>query len=569
MSALSAKRDTGRWARTGTLSSPRVRTFAATLAFLVLLGACTPGAATPTGIVAVAYRLDAPALSAYVGPPGAGVFRLDPGTYLVEVADPAGRVRSLGRVTIGGARLDLSAPDGDPDPERSGDLRTLARFLTGADAVRLQTLRLLSGSYRAPLFDRSVADDAAGEIELAVVSRTVSDLRQTALAALGRVELRAQAYQVLAAAPGSPVGGLLDGVKEKLTGFVSALTRPGDRARQRIRDLGAKVRLPDQRDLFDAVPARLRGDAQDWPTFLARLDQISWFEMAQLESSLRNAAAYGGLAQEAGATTGQIMREEGANLVTKGAELNIAAVKATLIGAFPDIDLGFNYAKKADEYADYVQKLYRDPLGTLEGQARDTLTDKLKERIKKDIQACCPNVSPDGIAAAVAERAVDALPRLVATPGPSALLTATAAPSAAASARPTPTATPTSKPTPNASELQCAATVALAGQTATLTQRRGTNAGQLGGVFCTYTRPGGGLSLEASWIERGGDPRGYSLGYCGVNPSSQYVYSKDRTARVTGSPSGQVTDAITAAIRAYIAGAWLQAAEANAEPCPR
>ncbi len=491
--------------------------------FASIASACgpssTPASPVTRGLIAIALPTTGAArLSAYVGDGNADPLVLPSGTYVVEMADSADHVKRLENVTAGRLVLPASIADAPSNTTRAKDLRSLARFALGADAVRLTILAQLSAGYAKPLFDRSVRYDHGLAVTLADQSKLVVAELDRAVAALDRTAASG-AGPLVASVNGAPRAGILSGIKDKLTGFAQALVRPGQNSRERIKKLGAAIKPADKRAALDAVRPDLRFGATSWDEFLGKLDQVPWYEMAQLENALRNdAPGYGQEAQDAGATTAQIAFTEGANMLTKGAELNVAVLKTVLIGAFPDIGLGFDYAKKADEYATYVQKLYREPLRALEDTARDEIKSRIADRIKNDIKACCPEVSPDFVADLISQRVMDAIPLVIATASPT----------------PTRAAGSPAAPSPSTQPRSPAATAAAGARSFVCPARLTTSDGKAtyelgaqsvrsdgdGGVFsveCDYKIPPATVAYYAvtvSWVESATSTQGKT--WCGA-----------------------------------------------------
>ena len=68
-----------------------------------------------------------------------------------------------------------------------------------------------------------------------------------------------------------------------------------------------------------------------------------------------------------------IAHQEGSQFIEQGAALYVDIVKTVLTAGLPGIDQGFEYADKANEWAEFIRSAYQDPLGTLEATARDQI----------------------------------------------------------------------------------------------------------------------------------------------------------------------------------------------------
>ncbi len=412
------------------------------------------------GVLAIAFRIDGgtPALSAYIGNPAQTPFFLPAGRYYIEALNQDDVAIALDTANIepdGAVEFPASfvAAGGKNGAERTRALKTLANFLAQTELAQLTALEDVSAGFTTPLFDSSAEPTQSHLDQLYALYAEAVAQQDNVLATLVSIENRAQASLPMPRGHAALAPGVFDSIKDKLSNFFTYAGDAGKRARERIVKIAESLGPEDRADAFNVLREGFRSDATNFDEFLNRLQTGELdSQAAQIESDLRNSAGFAAAAQQAGATVGQVVQQEGAELVSKGAELNAQVIKTVLGEVFPDITQGFDLADKATEWAQYVEDVYRDPLGTLEGQARDAIQEKIEERIKNDLAQCCPSLAEDlaeQIAGTVSENVVDTMPEFAPkaspTPGPT---------SNAPTLAPIPTDTPQpGTPTPTATPL--------------------------------------------------------------------------------------------------------------------
>lgn len=374
--------------------------------------------ASEPAIAAVALRLDAgsPQLAGFLGPPGAA-WRLPEGTYQISAVDQDGRIVRLSEVHVNAEPLTWPAefPPAEPPAteEEAVAISVLVVFLMQAEEAKLAALEYSSDGFRAPLFSN---EPGQAELdELYVRFALIAAQEAAVFDSLERV-FGARLSELGSLKVAAPARGLLD----SLSGFFGYAGGAGGRARERILRFADELSPVERADAFNAVRESFRSDAGDLDEFLDILSSGALDnQAAQIESDMRNAPGFGAVARTMDAGVGQVVHREGAELVSRGAALQVEVIKGVLGSVFPDITEGFDLADKADEWAEYIQAIYQDPLAVAEGEARDSLREKIKERILSDLQRCCPELAEDlagELADRVSQEAVNAIPELASGP---------------------------------------------------------------------------------------------------------------------------------------------------------
>jgi hypothetical protein len=376
-------------------------------------------AANTNTLLAIAVRIDgrAPTVDAYLGDPAQAPFTPPPGRYFVNVLDQHGLSLSLGAVSVAAGQPvplpeALASAGGKADAAQASLLTTLGKFLIGAQLAQLNAYDAVSAGFTQPLFSKAVQPAEASLDQMMADEADLSGQQAAVLAAADAL----QATLPTAAAPSGRLAAPARGLKDAFLGFFGYANDAGKRARQRIVQISAGLSAGDKADAFDALRSGFKGDAQNYDDWLAqlasgKLDQ----QAAQMESDLRNAAGFAAQAQQANDTVGEVVKREGGELVTKGAELNVEIIKTVLGQVSPDLSKGYDLAKQGARWAQYVQDAYNDPLNAAKQLTREQLLAKINERIKSDLADCCPGLSSDDaqqIADSVSRQMISAIPGL-------------------------------------------------------------------------------------------------------------------------------------------------------------
>jgi hypothetical protein len=380
------------------------------------LGSVPSGQASSNAVAAVALRLDGSrsGLSSFLGP-ASNTWALQPGTYLVAAVDQSGTTIVFPAMQIVAVPLiwpaDFSTAAGTKNPGRAAAIKTLVRFLMAAESAKLTALSYSSAGFTEPLFAASPGPAALDGL-YARYSALVAQ-QPSVLAALEVIIQLAPRTGVLRSKLAAPRRDWHD----NLLGFFGYAGGAGARARDRILAIAETLTPDEQAEAFDGLREGFKGGATNFDDLAVKLQNGELdTQAAQMESDMRNAAGFAAGAQQAGATVGQVVHQEGGELVTKGAELDAEIIKVALGDAFPDISQGFDLADKAKEWTDYVESVYKNPLAVAEGEARGAIQEKIKERIREQLGKCCESLADDvadSIADSLSEQAMDAVPLLV------------------------------------------------------------------------------------------------------------------------------------------------------------
>ncbi len=430
-----------------------------------------------TGILAIAFSVnpDAPLLSAYIGNPVNAPFTLPKGKYYIEAVDQNNFVIALSNQVVAAPNDRVVLPNsfqqagGVQDAARARSLKTLANGLARIELTKLVALQAASGNFSVPLFDAQTRPTQADLDRLFAQYIVLGAQQNDVLAALASIEPRASAAfpRQVASRNAMPALGVFDKIKTQLTGFFGYAGDAGKRAGERILATSAQLSPDDKQDAFDSIRPGLRGDARNYDELIEKIKAGALDTQAtQIEADLRNSPGYIVVAQQKNQTVGEIVRQEGAELVIKGGELQAQVIKTVLADVFPDITTGFDYADKVKDWVEYINQVYQDPLGVVGGKLSDTAKEKIKERIQSDLEKCCGQLS-DKIREQIADKVSDTTITTItdafasgtvtpaAKPGTTTVAQANQTPSSTPTAlvlptrTPTATGTPTSSPTPS------------------------------------------------------------------------------------------------------------------------
>ncbi len=383
------------------------------------------------------------------------------GAYTVYLTDGDARVLILADVSANGEApldfpTDLGGSGAAVDRETAADIRTVIDAFSYVKLTEYTALEASSGGYENRLFTEGDGDPNEALDRLYVLYSDAAHREGTVLDALAHLDARAASSgagpRFAAGPPLLPLAGIWDSIKDSFNGFFGYAGEAGERASGSILKTFDEM-TPDERD--DAVaflPPAITGGASSYDDLAAKLRNGELNDSAaQIRRQLWQDPGFAAAAQDlcdCNRPDLQTAHTEGAELVSKGADLNVAVVKTVLGEVFPDISTGFDYADKANEWAEYAREVYQDPLAAGEKTLRAALEKKIADRIKEDLEACCgDDLDPDLLDEAVgalAENAVSQVPTVfIPTPTPEN----TPRPTKTSVAPPTATTRPTDTPT--------------------------------------------------------------------------------------------------------------------------
>ncbi len=394
------------------------------------------------GLLVLATRLEpAPArLVVYAADPSSDSFELSPGTYSIEATDGE-RVATLGEVDVrAGEAVSLPGELDDSNSERDTETAEAIGAIAGAtllvDRTRLTALEAASANQTRPLFAEGDDDVSATLDELWALYAEAGAVSPTTLDAIEHLRERLAwrpatnegAPKLVALGPAlapaqeglkESVEGAWESIKESFENFFGYAGAAGERASGDILIVAEEMTAEELEDAFAMVSPALTGGASN---FQEMLDGVARGDLddtaAQIRSQLWADPTFASIAQEqcvCNSPSLSTAHQEGAELVTRGAELQAAIVQTALAAQFPGMTEGFEKAEewieKADEWRDqgnewveYLDEVYADPLGALEDAGRERLEEALADRIGADIALRFPGMDEE-----VADRLTSAL----------------------------------------------------------------------------------------------------------------------------------------------------------------
>lgn len=364
-------------------------------------------------VIAVAVKTDGiPSLALYVGNPQADQFRLPEGEYYVEAVD------SEGLVYAGWREVVKPAPDGgDSVPVRlkvrgegrhdeavASQLKTLTSFMVTVDLARLTYLETASNGFQLT-FEDSMDDIQMSDVDALYTSLLDISNQQDAV----REAVQALEYRMQQAASDSLTGSAkvasvalprqrLD-IWDSLEQFFTFKNEEDEKAREEILLVSASMTQEEKEEAFYWLDDKNRGGAANYDEFLQLLQNGQLGDVTAVRSDLYTGGPYQGVYQtvfpESNRPGGETTHRVGAELLQRGAELEFEIVKETLTAAFPEIQQGFEYADKASEWAEFVNNMYVNPLGTLADMSVDEIKSEIGERIQQDLMSAMPDLDEE------------------------------------------------------------------------------------------------------------------------------------------------------------------------------
>ncbi len=392
--------------------------------WLLLASGCSGDEPFTSVVIAVRTDGGSPALSAYAGDLEANPVELTPGQYWVQTVNKDDAVFAFDDIEVEPedlmtvSRFEDTTPDQSmTDPDLAAAMRTTANFLIDLEMARLDFMGSASGEFTTTLFD---PDAEPGGEDLEAMFQNFEEIaaqEEDFVSALlviqdSAAETRRPAAYLDARAPAADA--LLNEIIERFAPkFFNQIATVSERERTRVQDIAKQMNTADKEEAFGQMPENLRGGAANFDQWLRQVKD------GQLDNQL--GAIHGYLhanateaTQRSGHTLGRTIAEEGAPLIESAVDLEVKAY-----GKVPGLGKAIDLTKKAKEWDAYLQKVYADPLGTLEASARKSAEAALTDKIKKDLAKLAPGLSKstlDSLAKQLAKSVVAAVPGFKTSP---------------------------------------------------------------------------------------------------------------------------------------------------------
>jgi len=302
-------------------------------------------------------------------------------------------------------RIRSEAPS---EPENALQLQTLARFIISVDLAQLTYLEIASGGFEES-FQTAVEKIEMRDIDPFYTRlQDIAEQEDSVFEAITALEARSQlavenslktSNAVLASKVLTrPRLGIVD-IWNDLTSFFTFKDEEDELARQEILTISAAMTQGEKEEAFYWLETDKIGNAQNYDAFLALLQAGELENATSIRSDLYNGGPYQGIYQTLNPNTnrpgGETIHRVGAELITRGAQLEWTLIKETLTAAFPEMAQGITYAETADEWATFVQNMYINPLGAIKDLGIDKIKAEIQENIKWDLIHAMPNLSEE------------------------------------------------------------------------------------------------------------------------------------------------------------------------------
>lgn len=370
-----------------------------------------PASANPVIVVAMNYE-GLPTLALYAGDPQRDPFRLPAGEYYIEAVDSEGRVYAGWRETIssvqaGGDSVPLRqrvSGAGKPDEAIASQLMTLANFMLSVELAQLTYLETASSGFQRSFKDSIDVIQMSDVDALYARLQEISDQQEEVRAAAQALEARMRQAASDVRQGGGKLASLpalrepLD-LGDSLEQFFTFKSEEDEKAREEILTVSASMTPEEKEEAFSWLDEKNTGGARNYDEFLQLLQEGQLGDVTGIRSDLYTGGPYQGVYQtvfpESNRPGGETTHRVGAELLQRGAELEFEIVKETLTAAFPEIQQGFEYADKASEWAEFVNNMYVNPLGTLYDMSVDQIKSEIADRIQQDLLSAMPDLEEE------------------------------------------------------------------------------------------------------------------------------------------------------------------------------
>jgi len=360
-------------------------------------------------IMMLVYSYDDPGrtLAAYIYNSKESEVWLPAGSYHAEVKLVDNTMLSFSPLIVpneknGKGKVNLKAQLLEPieSKEASQQIDTLVRFLVAVDNVRLTYFEIVSNGFSESLFSNTTDLSWPEETILMDAFSNLGDqvvINKAAQGFVSRAEnLTADSQKLSGLSLSSP--GLIDNI---LT-FFSIADEEDERAREEILAMYNAIKHPwEKEEAFLALDENQLAGAKNFDEFIQKIRNGEIEDHLSIRRDLMTLGPMEGIMMDLNPDSnrpgGEAIHRVGGEAIRRGAELNVEVIKTVLSSSFPGIDQGFDYADRANEWAEYINQVYTDPVNTLgeavEGQAEDII----KEPIKLQFQMLFPEMDESDV----------------------------------------------------------------------------------------------------------------------------------------------------------------------------
>jgi hypothetical protein len=373
---------------------------------IVLLASGCPlggGNNAPAQVLVIAVRADegSPAVAALFGDPYEFDAGMTAGRYYIVAVNGDGAMMDLGFVEVkeGASLVSARFSGRSDDPKLAEALGTLGSFLAETELLRLATLEAASEGFTFPLFDERVSIDRTTYERWYEAAIALGDREKGVMGAIETIEPRLQARSnVRLAGLAAPPAGLFERLSDALLpALFNRMRTLGERERGRVNAIIDQIGAVERREVFDGLPANLRGGASDFDEWrrMVRSGQLD-DSMGAIHGYLQAVAP--DATSSSGQTLGRAMADEGGPLLESGVDL-----MAQGYGRVPHVAKALEVTNKAREWESYARRLYEDPEAGVGDILRGPYRDFVKDRIRDDLRQSMPD-APDKVIDALASQ---------------------------------------------------------------------------------------------------------------------------------------------------------------------
>ncbi|MFA6472205.1 MAG: T9SS type A sorting domain-containing protein [Candidatus Latescibacterota bacterium] len=301
---------------------------------------------------------------------------------VMKIASTMCKVTITGGGIVDYAQASLAVTDGETYnftvtrlTERQA-YQAIIDFAIAKQIMMYDILEIESSSYTTGLFENELTyaqiDSLFSTIYGLSTYKASTDNAEAALAYI-QSKTTAKAANVMKTA------GLVSSMK----GFWTYLSGSGERNRNRILTVASNMAEPDRSKLFEDLRPEWKEKVQNENDFWQKLEKGDFDNQApQIFNDWVHTADsdFGTMAEEKGLTIQKIVVREGAEGVKAGAELMVDVTKA----AVPSLGKGIDLAKKALEYSNRAETIFKDPVKGIKDETKIAIANKIGSYVDVD-----------------------------------------------------------------------------------------------------------------------------------------------------------------------------------------